>query len=283
MSKKILIAISALLTAGCFFGGESDAPTSITADTKDTDTAKVKLIKPGIYAGDYAWIDSNKAGLESEFILDSNGSFRLFWISENEAVYDQRGNWHQKDSNFFFNGATETWAQGGIFDNFTAIEDDTNAIVGVTDSSFRRREWTPLRQKPYWITYSRKTYPTLREGTYTLKRTYGSDSDAVDYMFTIKLKDKGFFFSVLQDDTLESFQDSATYYQIGSFLATDGNKQREPDSTNTFPDWSPVQGTVLKRLQTVSDTAFSMWSPASFFEPGSWDPYSKIVANQVGP
>jgi hypothetical protein len=275
MSKRILLVLSALLAAGCFFGGEGETSTEPDkVDPKDT-IPKAKLIVPGVYTGDYTWIDSNNHGLESEFVLDANGKYRLFWISENEAVYDQRGNWHQKDSNFYFNSITDAWVYSGVFDNFSILEDDTNAVIGVTDTSFTRREYTPLRQKPYWITYHKVNYPSLKDGEYRLAKSIERDSIQVTYIFKIKLTGNDFLFSLIED-SVESFQSAAKFYQAGSFLVTEENQQREIDSTNTFPaTWIPVDGAILKRLQSVSDTTFNMWNPPSLFEAGSWDIYNK--------
>ncbi|GEM_PF-2323576 len=278
MSHRIFVAISALFAAGCFFGGSEDTSTSVVIDDKTKDSLpKARPIVPGLYVGDYSWIDSGKAGLESEFLLDTNGAYRLFWISQNEAVYDQRGAWVQRDSSFFFTHTLETWASSGIFNNFTSMENDTNTVRNVTDTTFSRREWTPLRQKPYWIAYHKKSYPKLQEGIYQLTKIYGDSIDTAGrttYNFEIKLAEGKFTFTVRQD-SLPSFQADAKYYQVGSFLATDENRQREVDSTKQYSAWSPIEGSILKRLQTVSDTAFTMWNPPSFFQAGSWDLYSK--------
>jgi hypothetical protein len=236
-------------------------------------------VAPGTYTGDYSFLpDSLRKGLESEFLLDSTGSYRLFWISDSEAVYDQRGKWSQLGGDLYFSGIQEDWVSSGVFNDFTKMEDDTNAVVNVTDESFTRREYTPLRQKPYWITYRKKSFPSLADGVYHLDKTFGTDSDAVTYHFKITLAGGKFQFSVT--DSIENFQAEAKFYQVGSFLATEDNQQRELDSTNTAWDkWLPVEGTILKRIRAVSDTAFNMWSPASFFEDGSWDHYSRVPAN----
>jgi hypothetical protein len=265
MSRIFLISVSAILASGCFFGGESDSSTA---------ASKTKGVSPGFYVGDYAWIDSNRHGLESEFVLAEDGTYRLFWIADNEAVYDQRGSWLHKDGSFFLSLAEDAWLYGGVFDGFAPVDDDTNLIANVTDSSFTRREWTPLRQKPYWITYHKSSVPKLHEGEYLLEKSYGEDTDKVMYKFRIALDKDAFSFSATED-SLEIFQADAKYYQIGSFLATVENRQREvDDSTKTFKDdWYNVEGAILKRLKTVSDTAFSMWNPSSG-PVGDWDPYS---------
>ncbi len=281
MSKRILLALSAtlaaLIIAGCNLGGNDETKTQTVTDKGKDSVVKAKLIKPGLYSGDYAWIDSNKHGLESEFMLGEYGAYRLFWISENEAVYDQRGKWKQVGTDFQFDSTTDAWVSSGVFAGFTPMENDTNAISNVTDSTFTRREYTPLRQKPYWITYHLKKYPPLTQGIYYLTKTYGDDTNKVIYHFKITLnaKDSTFQFSVTED-TLESFQAQAKFYQVGSFMVTEKNEQREIDSTKVFPSkWNPVDGAILKRLQMVSDTTFNMWNPPSFFEPGSWDIYNQ--------
>jgi hypothetical protein len=283
MRIRILAVLSALLAAGCFFGGDNETST-VPDPVKPDSTAKAKLIVPGMYVGDYAWIDSGKHGLESEFILDTNGTYRLFWISENEAVYDQRGNWNQRDSSFYFSKSQETWVAGGVFSNFESIEDDTNSVRSVTDTSFIRREWTPLRQKPYWITYHKRVYPKLTDGSYLLEKIDSSMIlDSVPVLLAIKISFTGHdFFYSYSEKAVEKFQAKATFYQVGSFLATEDNQQRELDSTNTFPEtWTKYSGSILKRLQSVSDTAFSMWNPPAFLQPaGTWESYSKNLVKQ---
>jgi hypothetical protein len=278
MSKRIfaaLTALSALFAAGCFFGGEEDSPLPIVPDPKVNDTLpKVRRIVPGVYVGDYSWIDSGRTGFDSEFLLDTNGTYRVFWISENEAVYDQRGAWIQRDSSLFFSGSEDTWVDGGVFAFYAGMEDDTNSVRNVTDSTFIRREWTPLRQKPYWITYRRVTYPKLSDGVYTLTKTFGSDSNKVVYDFNIELK-AGKFVLTVDEDSLPNFQADAQYSQVGSFLVTDKNRNREADSTRTYSEWFAFDGLLLQRLQTISDTAFDMWNPPSVFELGNWYHYRK--------
>lgn len=267
MSRILLLSISALLAlfaAGCFFGGEADTSTA---------ASQSKSVSPGFYVGDYAWIDSNKHGLESEFLLDKDGSYRLFWISHNDAVYDQRGSWLQRDSTVFLSLVEDAWLNGGVFDGFATMEDDTNLISNITDTSFTRLEWTPLRQKPYWIAYHKSTAPRLHEGEYLLEKSYGEDTDKVTFKFGISLAKDVYRFRVTED-SIETFQADARFYQIGSFVATVENRQRDvDDSTKTFKDdWYKVDGLILKRLKTVSDTAFELWN--AFSGPnGEWEPY----------
>lgn len=286
MSKRAFLSFSAislfsaLFGAGCFFGGEDDSALPIVEEPKTNDTLpKVRRIVPGLYTGDYSWIDSGRAGLESEFLLDTNGAYRLFWISKNEAVYDQHGAWIQKDSAFLFTRAEETWRQDGIFSNYAQMENDTNSLRNVTDSGFVRREWTPLRQRPYWIAYHRMTYPKLREGLYTHTESYTNTTDSiidtVIYDFSIELK-AGTFVMTVDQDSKPNFQADAKYYQVGSFLITDENRNRQADSTRVYSQWYAFEGNIIQRVQSISDTAFTLWNPSpSDLDSGNWAHYSK--------
>ncbi len=272
----VLCALAALAFGGCLFGGEGDVATAAKTDSTGT-VAKIKKLTPGVYVANYPWLDSNMSPLESEFILDSNGSFRLFWIQDNEAFDDFQGNWSQHDSNLFFGNTKLGRAQNGIFHDFKAIEDDTNAVREVTDTSFIRREYAPVRQKPLWISYILRAFPALKNGSYLTVKTYPKDSTStLDVKFKITLDGSKYFFDVVED-TLESFQASAKWYQVGSFLATEENLQRQLDSTMTFPAvWDTLGGLILTRLKTVSDTSFRLWSPETFYDTASWDPYRRL-------
>ena len=159
MVSRFLAFLAALAAAGCFFGGEEDLATG-------------KKITPGFYSGGYAHIE-NAEGLESEFILNANGDFWLFWITENQPWYDLRGKWGQKNSELIFSEMEEIW---GAFTTWLPVEDDTNAVAKVTAKSFSRKEWTPLRQKPYWIKYQRKSVLELGDGVYQSISAFPGDS-----------------------------------------------------------------------------------------------------------
>jgi hypothetical protein len=286
MSKRAFLSFSAislfsaLFGAGCFFGGEDDSSLPIVEEPKTNDTLpKVRRIVPGLYTGDYSWIDSGRTGLESEFLLDTNGAYRLFWISRNEAVYDQHGAWIQKDSLFFFSRTEEAWRDGGVFSYYSGMDDDTNTVRNVTDSGFVRREWTPLRQKPYWISYHRLTYPKLREGVYTHTESFTSTTDSivdtVVYDLSIELK-AGKLVMTVNQDSQPYYQADAKYNQVGSFLVTDENRNRQADSTRIYSEWFALEGSIMQRVRTISDTGFTLWNPSpSEFDTGNWDHYSK--------
>lgn len=279
MSKRILIAISALVVAGCFFGGESDSPTGINNDPKTNDSLPkaVKLITPGIYLANYDWIDSTRPGLESEFLINSAGTFSHYYVGDNEAFLETRGKWLQRDSALYFSELEETEVSGNLFNNFTAAEDDTNAVRNITDTSFTRLEWTILRQKPYWISYVRKTYSQLTEGTYQYQTIDSSDTVPVTRRYKIDLKNSDYNYSEIAD-TSEIYQISAKFSQIGSFLAIEGIRDRAVDSTNTFIDnWRSFTGANLTRMQVLNDTSFTLWTPGFF--GGTWDVYSKSAAD----
>jgi hypothetical protein len=281
----LLLAIGALFLAGCLFGGSDDSSTTPVIPKDSTATRK---IVPGLYVGDYDWIDSNRYNLQSELLMDAGGTFEHLFIYDDEAAYDHRGSWAQSGGDFFFSNIRFRESDGGVFDQTYDMEDDTNSVRDVTDSTFIRKEWTPLRQKPYWITYKKKAFPKLAEGdyyhhvldTFTIVADTSDTTGAVD---TIKVVDNLYRFEIDRDsllfsttvDTLETYQVDATYRQLGSFLITEHHRIRGKDSTNAFEEWEPRDGIIIVRLKGISDTAFTLWTPPYSPEPNGYLPYSK--------
>jgi hypothetical protein len=275
MTKKLLVATFSLAAAGCFFGGESDSDTVTDSGSRG---GSVKLITPGAYMADeYASIDSTWVGLESEFILDASGKFQHYFVGENEAWIEWRGNWVQKDSAFYFSKLEETEVDGGLFDNFIPFEDDTNAVMRVTDTSFMRREWTPMRQRPYWITYHRRSIPSLKEGLYRMVTIDSSDSVPVTITNKILMKNDEFTYTFTRGE-IDTYQHNAKYRQVGSFLAIEGIRVRQIDSTNTFSAWASVPGTALWRLEAITDHSFRMWNSDNAPFLSFWEDYERIAA-----
>lgn len=284
MGKRLFILLCALAATGCFFGGENDAATEyplVARDPADTvprvEPPRVRFVTPGTYVGDYTWIDSNVYELESELVLEAKGTFHLGWIQKNENIITQNGEWSQRDSQFFFKSILETYVGSDSLFRFSdSLEDDTNLVRNLTDTSFLRLEWTPLRQKPYWIPYRRRIVPGLQEGVYILKKSYPDADGEKDYVFTIELKEDEFLLTVsLEGEGVH--QSSARWAQVGSFLSLEELREHEADSTGAFPEeWRDIFGRTLKRLDAVSDTGFSVWTPTSARHPiGNWDVFRK--------
>lgn len=284
-TRYVLCALGALFIAGCF-GGSDDAST--TGPEKPEDSAATRKIVPGLYVGDYDWIDSNQFNLQSEFLMDADGAFEHLFIYDDEAAYDHKGNWAQSGGDFLFSNIRFSESDGGVFGQTFEMEDDTNSVRDVTDSGFTRMEWTPLRQKPYWITYKRMAYPKLAEGDYYhhVLDTFiivADTSDTTGAVDTVKVVDNLYRFEIGGDsllfsttvDTLETYQVDATYRQLGSFLITEHHRIRGKDSTNAFEAWDPRDGTIIVRLKGISDTSFTLWTPAYSPEPFGFLPYSK--------
>lgn len=262
----------ALSLAGCF-GGEDDAGTK---PVNPQDTAKIKTIKPGFYVADYTPFDTTRRW-ESEFTLNADGSYRLYWILSNEAVGDFKGSWFQKDSALYFHTSGETYMNPntGFFAPHAAIESDTNALRDVTDSSFSRKEWTMLRQKPYWVTYRKQSTRQVGNGAYELRQDIKIDS-ATNMVVKVRITlDAGFLYSY-KEDTVELFQADAKWYQLGSILGTEDNRGRDwIDSTKAFGAWDSIPGSLLQRIR-VSDTAMEIWYPGGFSSAPRWDVYRKL-------
>lgn len=284
MVKSLLILLFVLASAGCFFGGENDAATDFpfaATDPEDTvptvEPPRVRFVTPGTYAGDYTWIDSNIYELESELVLEARGTFHHGYFQHNETIITQDGEWSQRDSQFFFKSILQTYLNSdSLFQFPDSLDDDTNLVRNLTDTSFLRLEWTPLRQKPYWITYRRKAVPDLEEGRYTLVKSYLEPGGAKEYEFTIELTESDFLLTVSREET-DLFQSFAKWNRLGSFMVLEEMQEREVDSTGELPEvWRQVFGWSLKRLDAVSDSGFSLWSPTSIRHPvGNWDVFRK--------
>jgi hypothetical protein len=284
----VIGVIGAAILAGCF-GGDDDASTTGPGNPKDyTATRK---IKPGLYVGDYSWIDTNRfAGTQSEFLLDADGAFEHVFIFQDDAIFDQKGSWAQKGGNLLFTDVLSSQSNGGVFEYFDPLEDDTNSVRDVTDSAFTRSEWTPLRQKPYWITYKLQAdFPKLSEGLYyhhvlDTSIIVADTSDTTGAVDTVKIVDNLYRFEIgggnsfrfsTTIDSLETYQLEAEYRQFGSFLITEKHRDRQKDTANAFGEWDPKDGTVIMKLKDVSDTAFVLQTPAYSPEPYGFLPYSK--------
>lgn len=258
------VLILALALAGCF-GGEDEGATN--PGTTDTAGAARKTLVPGLYAGDYSPYDTTRT-LESEITLAPDGSFRFYWVISNEIIGDQRGKWFQRDSSLFFNSANEAFLQSsGRFNAGQPIEDDTNSVRNLTDTSFIRKEYTLIRQKPFWITYRKKAVGAVKGGDYAYVKA-AADTGKVDIKLT--LSGTGFLYSYA--DTSTSFQVDAQWYQFGSVFGTEQHRERTfIDSTKAFGEWAGFPGTILQRVRNVSDAGFEMWNAQS----AAWETYRK--------
>lgn len=279
-SALSLLAVlgSALSLAGCF-GGEDDTPANPITPPDTTAKVQARKLSPGLYVGDYKPFSKDTTRRwESEFTLAPDGAFRFYWIINNEPIGDIRGKWFQKDSSIHFDGITESYVdQGsGFFGPGDTVEADTNSIRDITDSSFTRKEWTLLRQKPYWVTYRKKTFAPLSNGTFQFSKDFIQGNDTTTVKIKISLDGTGFLYS-FNEDTLESFQAQAKWFLLGSIFGTEENRGRSyEDSLKRLGEWQAIDGTLLQRVQQVSDTGFEMWSPGNFISAGTWDVYRKL-------
>jgi hypothetical protein len=285
--SQALVSLFVLSLAGCFGGADEEAGNPLDPGPAGQGS-NTRSLSPGLYTADYSLLDTARQGWESEFTLDSSGGFRHFLIVQNEPVGDTRGRWIQRDSNLFFSQVTESYMDQntGFFPEGYSIEDDTNAVREITDTSFIRKEWTLLRQKPYWVAYRKKSVGALEDGTYEYARDVvvpssdtgaGADTaDTVTVRIRLSFDSEGFLYSY-NEDTLETFQAKAQWYQFGSVLATEENSGRSYiDSLGAFDEWSSIPGALLQRIRMVSDTSFQLWSPGSFFTEPAWDEYRRV-------
>lgn len=262
----------ALFLAGCF-GGEGDSPTY--ADSGNGSA----MLKPGLYVGDYTPYDTSGRGWQSEFTLSEDGSFRFFWLLDNQPIGDIRGKWFQRDSSLHLNAVSETYLdqRQGFFVDPYPVENDTNTVRNVTKTSFMRKEWTLMRQKPYWITYTRRDLPRLGEGAYQYFTEVPIDATAKDTIsIDIGLSGDGFAYKYKEHGKV-FFEVDAKWAQIGSILLTYDNRTRGYlDSLQDFAPWDTLPGVLLQRVDSVSADGFHMWSPGGMSSPGTWDKYHKL-------
>ena len=151
-------------------------------------------------------------------------------------------------------------------------------------------EWTPLRQKPYWITYKgRKAFPKLAEGdyyrhvldTFTVAADTSDTTGAVD---TVTVVDNLYRFEIAEGIRCCSRRRStpwrptrwppptASSDPFWSPSITASAKRIPPTS---FGAWEPKDGTIIVRLKDVSDTSLTLWTPAYSPEPNGFLPYGK--------
>jgi len=265
------VLLLALSLAGCFGGEDGDKGSPVGPGG-----ASGKKIAPGTYVGDYRPYDSTHS-LESEFTLGADGAFRTFLIAENQPFLDLKGSWFQQDSNLHFTGVTEAYGDGGFFDSGTTVEGDTNLVREITDSSFIRKEWTPLRVKPYWITYKKKSFAPIKPGNYLFQTEFVSDSATRIGRIRIEMDGTGVLYRYSLD-SLEIVQEKAVWFQQGSILGNRNYEYRQFDTTTqSFGAWETIPWSWLKRTSEVSDTAFWIWAPPeSFLEMGAWEIYRKV-------
>lgn len=279
---KAAVPLLVLALAGCFGGADEEAGNPLKPG-KGGEGSGSLLLSPGLYAADYSLLDSARQGWESEFTLDSSGGFRHILFVQNDPVGDTRGRWFQRDSSLYFSQVTESYMDpnSGFFPAGYSIEDDTNAIREVTDTSFIRKEWTLLRQKPYWVTYRKKSVGTLADGAYEYARDVvvpASDtgSDTVTVRVRLTFDGGGFLYSY-DEGGQEIFQARARWFQLGTVLGTEENSSRSYiDSLDAFGEWDSLPGALLQRIRMVSDTAFQLWSPGDFFTLPTWDEYRRM-------
>jgi hypothetical protein len=270
MKAYPLLALAPLFLPGCFLSSDEDPP-------------RRAQVAPGMYVGDYSWIDTSERNtVETEFSLESRGNYRILTLLDNEALFGTRGLWRQ-EADAFRLGEIQATVDGSqpFFEwkNLKGGEEfDTTALRDVTDTSFVRKEYTIFRQKPYWITYTRRIHDAIPLGRYRFDFTYRIDTLTVQARYEIALKPEGGFSLREFKDTVAVFEVEAEWKQAGSFLAIQEYRYRQfADSLRGFPaKWDSVPGDYFWRVQGISDTAIDLWSPGSLFSRGHWDSYQKI-------
>lgn len=272
--------LALLLSLGGCFGGE-DAKDNPVGPSRGANVAR---ISPGLYVGDYtpyAPADILGGELESEFLIGADGAYRFFWFLDNTPVVDVLGDWTQRDSLVYFDGVSEAYLDQdlGFFYPGVPVEGDTNVVRDVTANSFTRREWTPLRQKPLWVTYRKRDAEDLPgDGSFTYSEDFAVDSaTALNYRMRVRLDGRGYsedFVRSYGGDTLNAHLAEGRWSQIGSVFLIERYIRRGFDTaSHAYRERrDTLPGAILQRIREVSDTAFQLWAPGA---PGTWDVYRK--------
>ena len=136
------------------------------------------------------------------------------------------------------------------------MEDDTNSVRDVTASGFTRNEWTPPRQKPYWINTGGKRIfrscrgrllPPCAGYLHHRRRHLGYHRRR-----GTKVMDKLYRFEFGEgDDLLLDDRRLPGDLPVGSgippvriLLVTENHRDRERDTANVFTNWQSKDGTT---------------------------------------
>jgi hypothetical protein len=240
--------LAALALCACDWGGGGTSPAAAPA-----------RISPGIYVTDFAELDPLYLGKTGQLLLDSAGTYRLFWIDGNVAGFQLEGEWKQEDGKLIVSGLSESWSDGGWFEVSESGQDDSALVRDITDSGFVRRE-SLEHPDGDWIAYRKGGFPALRAGDY---RGPGTDSGTT----TRLLLSAGDYVFGLVDTarSLETYQARGTWRQEGSLLITEANEERSyVDSLGAFSEWRKLAGRRTRSLRKAGADGFEMWGEPAF-------------------
>lgn len=255
--RKFIFGFAIPVLSSCLFTVDHTPPT---------------LPLAGTYHGDHG-VMTRTYGLESELILDGNGTFRYFLIDSNTAFYTSKGRWKATENDMVWTGVARSYLYHGSFRMWdTGAIPDTSFLRNVSDSGFERLEVTydtlfisVLRWVGYRLISPEQPLP---EGTFEFKETY---PDGVDPTLTVtgltrlELTRNGRYTQQVFRNGVLNMEDVDTLWtQAGTHLITAGNRHCEFEPGYTSCSDAPSDYEYVARLSNVGDTAFYLWMAPSF-------------------
>jgi hypothetical protein len=280
MFKRFALVFPALAVFACVFDGGGDNALPAYSATG---------VQPGFYRGDYG-ITGRALGLESEMILDANGSFRYFEIHSNEPFRIARGAWNSSADFMVWTSYSlgRAYEDDGMdFDEWSILHADTSLLRLITDTSFERLEVTrdtlghSLRR---WIPYQRAALPGVPAcGRYEYAETYTDFFDTVPIAGRtfIELHTDGSYHDGRFANNIPMYEfEGARWIQAGSFLLTERNRARFYDSTlKAFEPWYEYDSSYVyvARISDIQGDSFKNWvaSAATYQGVPYWAVYRR--------
>lgn len=226
----------------------------------------------GTYRGDHGPMTRIR-GLESELILDGNGSYRYFLIDSNTAVYTSKGKWKTSEGEMIWTGIARSFLYHGVFKIWdTLAASDTSYLRNVTEAGFERLEATVDSQYAsviQWVKYRRiPDAKPLPEGAFHFSEFYldGIDTSITDTaLIRLEINHNGpYVQSIFHNGKLYSTDVDSQWTQAGSFVVTTSNHYCSYDGGSPYCGKSPSDFEYVARLANIGDTAFHLWLGRDF-------------------
>lgn len=240
----------------------------------------------GVYRGDHGEL-TRKVGLESELVLDTDGTFRYFLINANTAEYTAKGRWTGGAKEMIWTGVARSFLYHGAFRYWDTVEiPDTSYLRNVTDSGFERLEVTYdtlFVSVARWIQYRRITPENpLPEGTYEFTETYPDGADTtvtVTGLTRLKIDRNGMYVQhIYRDGVLDMMDVDSSWSQAGTYLITGRNHHCGYEPGFASCSDAPFDYEYVARLSAVGDSAFRLWMGPDFtYQPiPYWADFRKV-------
>jgi hypothetical protein len=226
-------------------------------------------------------------GMESELILNEDGTFRYFQIDSNTAFYTAKGEWKATGKDMAWSRVSRSYLYHGGFKIWdTLASPDTSYLRNVADSGFERLEVstdTLYVSVLRWVTYRRITPAgPLPRGTFEFSETYrdGVDTTRTDTGLTrLEITHDGPYVQRIFLNGAVSMTDvDSLWTQAGTFLITTRNRHCEYETGYTACSDAPSDYEYVARLSDVGDTAFHLWIAPDFtYQPRPfWAKFQRV-------